>query len=312
MTSSFTRVWDVDERDFADAAPPAEHLRSALRYAILGPSGHNAQPWSFRVDGGLLQVRADRTTALPTIDPDDRELLIACAGTVHLVRVALRHFGWEPDVEVLPDESDHDLLATVSIHAPQRETVHPDPTFEAIVRRHCDRRPFEPKPIPREPLARLEAAAEEEGAWFEFVGDRDRRERMADLIVEGDLVKWREPAFRHELAERIIPNRGRRRDGMPGYAFGVPGPLARLAPAVIRRVDLGALRARADRALATSCPVLAVIGTDADQPGAWMAAGQAMSNVLLRATAEGLASSFLSQPVGSGRLSRASASPWDR
>ena len=84
---------------------------------------------------------------------------------------------------------------------------------------------------------------------------------------------------------------------MPGYAFGIPGPFARLAPAVIRRVDLGGLRAAADRKLALATPCLAIIGTDHDDPPAWMAAGQAMSAVLLQATADGLATSFLSQAI---------------
>jgi hypothetical protein len=117
------------------------------------------------------------------------------------------------------------------------------------------------------------------------------------LIALGDRIKWRDPQFRRELAERLVPNRGPRRDGMPGYAFGIPGPLARLAPAVIRHADLGPLRASADRNLALATPCLAIIGTRGDDPPAWLAAGQAMSAVLLQATADGLATSFLSQAI---------------
>ena len=297
MPNPYAQVWDVAERDFPEAGTLADKLRFVLRYAILAPSGHNGQPWRFRLDRSVLQVRADRTRALPTIDPDDRELLIACAATVHLVRVAVRHFGCEPEVQILPDVGDRDLLAAIRIGDWKQPARRPDPLFDAIVLRHSNRQPFEDRAIPSELLARLRAAAAEEGAWACFVSDRDRLGAIGELIAEGDRVKWRESDFRQELAERVIPNRGHRRDGMPGYAFGVPGPLARLAPAVIRRVDLGRLRASADRRLARSCPVMAVIGTDEDAPRAWMAAGQAMSNVLLEATAHGLASSFLSQPV---------------
>jgi hypothetical protein len=127
--------------------------------------------------------------------------------------------------------------------------------------------------------------------------DRPAIAAAANLIAEGDRLKWRDPTFRNELAHRLIPNRGRRRDGMPGYAFGVPGPLARLAPSVVRRLDLGRLRAASDRRLATATPALAVIATDRDDPPAWLTAGQAMSHVLLRATADGLATSFLSQAI---------------
>jgi len=46
--------------------------------AQLAPSGHNAQPWRFLIQNDTLQVRADRSRALPVTDPFDRELLITC------------------------------------------------------------------------------------------------------------------------------------------------------------------------------------------------------------------------------------------
>jgi nitroreductase len=296
MTNPYAAVWAIDERDFPHDDTPAQRLRFALRYAILAPSGHNGQPWRFQIDGGLLQVYADRSRALPTIDPHDRELLISCYAAVHLVRVALEHFGYQPEVELLPESGDPDLLATVRLGQRLAPPVRRD-LFDAVVARHSNRHPYLTRPIPGEQLTRLAAAAATEAAWLEPVTDRTTIAAMADLIAEGDRIKWREDVFRHELAERILPNRGQRRDGMPGYAFGLPGPLARLAPLVVRHLDLGRLRARSDRSLALAAPVLAIIGTDRDDPTAWMAAGQAMSHVLLRATADGLATSFLSQPI---------------
>jgi hypothetical protein len=42
---------------------------------------------------------------------------------------------------------------------------------------------------------------------------------------------------------------------------------------------------------------LAVVGTDADAPQDWLAAGQALASVLLRARAEDVWASFLNQPI---------------
>jgi nitroreductase len=294
--TDYGRVWRIDEAEFPYRGTDADRLRFVLRYAILAPSGHNGQPWRFDIHGDVLSVRADRTRALPTIDPDDRELLIACAATIHLVRVALRHFGHQPQVTVLPDPSDPDLLATVRPGEPSA-AVATDGLFQAVTQRHCNRHPYQPRPIPRAELDRLRQAAADEGAWLEVIANPSTIAAAADLIAEGDRVKWCDPVFRDELAHRLIPNRGRRRDGMPGYAFGAPGPLARLAPTVVRHIDLGRMRAASDRKLALATPALAVVGTDRDEPAAWLAAGQAMSHVLLRATADGLATSFLSQAI---------------
>jgi len=293
--NGYAQQWHIDAAQFPHGGTDADRLRFVLRYAILAPSGHNGQPWRFTIAGDELNVHADRSRALPTIDPDDRELLIACAATVHLTQVALRHFGYQPQVRLLPDPDNRDLLATVRIgdSAPAGDSS----LFQAITARHCNRRAYQPRPIPEAALDRLHEAAAAEGAWLAILTDRHAIAAAADLIAEGDRVKWCDPVFRDELAQRLIPNRGPRHDGMPGYAFGAPGPLARLAPTVVRHVDLGRQRATADRKLALATPTLAIIGTDREDALAWLAAGQAMSHVLLQATADGLATSFLSQPI---------------
>lgn len=297
MSDNYGAVWAIDEGRFPEGGSDADRLRFVLQYAILAPSGHNGQPWRFHVEGDALHVYADRTRALPTIDPNDRELFISCGATVQLVRTALEHFGYHPQVDILPDQSaDADLLATVHT-GPRADAFTPRDLFDAVQRRHSNRRPYESRAVPEADLGRLQSAAAVEDAWLLPVTARSTITAAAELISEGDRLKWRETVFRHELAERIIPNRGARRDGMPGYSFGIPGPLSRVAPFVVRRVDLGRLRAKSDRALALATPVLAVIGTQRDDPPSWVAAGQAMSRVLLRATADGLATSFLSQAI---------------
>jgi nitroreductase len=296
MSDPYDRLWMIDERDLPQDADAGQVLRFALRYAILAPSGHNGQPWRFHIDGGVLQVRADRTRALPTIDPHDRELLISCAATAHITQLVLERFGYRPTVRLRPDPADADLLATIAPGPPGPCPERHD-LFDAIVHRHSNRHPYQTRPVAADALARLFTAAVSHDVWLHPVTGRAAIAAAADLIAHGDRIKWSEAVFRRELAERIIPNRGPRRDGMPGYAFGIPGPLAYLAPAVVRHVDLGRTRAAADRKLALATPMLAIIGTDRDEPDAWMAVGQAMSHVLLQATADGLATSFLSQAI---------------
>ena len=164
MSDNYGAVWAIDEGRFPEAGTDADRLRFVLQYAILAPSGHNGQPWRFHVDGDALHVYADRTRALPTIDPNDRELLISCGATVQLVRTALEHFGYHPQVDVLPDQSaDTDLLATV--HAgPKADPFTPRDLFDAVQRRHSNRRPYESRAVPEADLGRLKSAAAAERA----------------------------------------------------------------------------------------------------------------------------------------------------
>ena len=52
-----------------------------------------------------------------------------------------------------------------------------------------------------------------------------------------------------------------------------------------------------NRDIAAYSPGLVVLGTDADEPWAWLSAGQALARVLLCARADGVWASFLNQPI---------------
>jgi hypothetical protein len=123
------------------------------------------------------------------------------------------------------------------------------------------------------------------------------RSAVGDLIEEGDQIQWSDKHFRRELAAWVHPNRSMSRDGMPGYAFGMPGLLSYVGPIALRAFDLGKGRAAKDRQLALTSPTLAILSTVADAPPAWLAAGQALDRLLLRARIDGVFASFMNQPI---------------
>jgi hypothetical protein len=61
--------------------------------------------------------------------------------------------------------------------------------------------------------------------------------------------------------------------------------------------DAGAALSDKDRLLAWSAPVLSLLLTEDDTPRDWLAAGQALARVLLRASAEGVQASFFNSPI---------------
>lgn len=296
--------WHTDETAFPRHATSDERLRFLLNYAVLAPSGHNTQPWLFEIRGGVVTLRADRTRALPVVDPQDRELVISCGAALYNLRVAIRRFGYAAPVELLPDPADPDLLAVARLGAAQPPAPDDERRFAAIPLRRTNRRPFEARPLPTTLIERLAAAAVEESAWFVAVEDEAARLAVADLVAEGDRLQGADRSFRRELAAWIHPNRTRCRDGMPGHAHGFGDLMSQLGPFVIRTFDWGNGQAAKDRQLALGSPLLAVIGTAADDPCRWLQAGQALSSVLLRARAEGVFASYLNQPTELPELRR--------
>src|SRR5215207_2125924 len=289
--------WNVSEEAFPVPGGPEWKLRFVLNYAVLAPWGHNTQPWLFRLNGDEVELYADRTRGLAVLDPEDRALTISCGAALFYLRIALRHFGYAGSVETVLDPEDPDLLACVRLGREQEATEEEQRLFRAIPERHSNRQAFEEWQVPGRLLSALQAAAWEEGGWLHLAEDAETKHKIAELISEGDRLQHADKRFRRELAAWMHSNRSRSRDGVPGYAFGFGEIMSAAAPLVVRTFDMGGGQAAKDRQLAEGSPVLAVLGTEDDTPADWLAAGQALARVLLRAQAEGVSASFLNQPI---------------
>jgi hypothetical protein len=268
-----------------------------LHYAVKAPSGHNTQPWRFRISDGRLNLYADRSRSLPVVDPEDRELVMSCGAALAHLTVALRHYGHSGDVSPFPDPSDRDLLASVGIGQPRSPGPADHELLEAIEDRHTHRAPFDHRPVPRHVLAQLRRDALHAGTTLNVCTEDESKRPIATLVREGDRAQFADARFRRELAAWMRPNRTRRPDGIPGYAFGVSDLASLLGPTMISTFNIGSAQARKDERLALTAPALVVLSTSGDDASDWLRAGQAAGVFLLRAAANGLAASFLNQPI---------------
>ena len=48
-----------------------------IEQAVKAPSGHNTQPWMFRISETEIDICPDYSRALPVVDPDNRELFVS-------------------------------------------------------------------------------------------------------------------------------------------------------------------------------------------------------------------------------------------
>jgi nitroreductase len=289
--------WSVAEADFPTDGTPAAKLRFLLNYAVLAPSRHNAQPWLWKIHDDAVELYADRSRSLAATDPDDRELTIGCGAALLYLRLALRYFGYSGPVQAFPEPQEPDLLARVGLGRKVSSNAQAKLLFRAIPERHTNQRPFENRAVPATLLPTLQAEAAIEGAWMQIIRHQSSRSEIAALIAWADVELGHDPPYRHELARWMHPNYSTQHDGIPGYALGMNAALSYLAPVATRWLDRGEVQANKDWRLATNAPVLAVLGTDENTPRAWLATGQALARVLLRASAAGISAAFFSQPT---------------
>ncbi len=143
-----------------------EQVGAVLLAATSAPSLYNSQPWRFRATTTAIELWADTTRAAPVCDPDRRELLMSCGAALMNLRLAIRLLGVHPAVSLLPDPGRPELLAVVRPQGRGVVTQIDRRLAGAMPRRHTNRRPFEPAPVPVTLLAALRQAAKVEQAWL--------------------------------------------------------------------------------------------------------------------------------------------------
>lgn len=261
------------------ASADAETIASAVSYACLAPSVHNIQPWSWRLRRGELRLYVDRRRSIPVEDPSGRQLVISCGAALHHLRIAMEHNLLESIVATLPDHGDPDLLATITFRGRARPIGSSAALFSAVERRRTDRRPFDP---PRAgALTGLAVNASEFEASMTVIARRyiaklDKASRIAAQEHRSDTAYW------NELEAWTTSD-----DADSGVPLGaLPDALSSHEDVSARAFPSGHLKIQRD---ARDDAALVLLSTASDTPKDWLNAGQALSSVLLHATASHLA-----------------------
>jgi hypothetical protein len=212
--------------------------------------------------------------------------------------------GFSDEVTVMLVDGEHPgHLATLHLGATHDSSQDDRARMRAIAERHTNRREFLPRPVAASHTDAMAADAAAEGATLIRI-QPEQKVALAHLVDHADRIQLDSIAFRDELGRWLAPFGSSRRDGIPFVEkeYGSVLPFAKLralrAPGLAG--DFGQLEE--ERVLAS--PVLVVIGTREDNSTDWLACGQALEAVLLRATALGLSASFLNQVLEVPELRR--------
>ncbi len=264
-------------------------VRSAIALACRAPSVHNSQPWRWRYDARRVQLYADTGRLLPVTDVHGRDLVLSCGAALHHLRVALAASGIGTSVDRTPRPAETALLATIHLSAlPAVETELR--AGAAVIRRRTDRRRFGDWPVPDAFLDEMRAVAEQEGAALRVV-DTSAGGRALVLAAMREADRIRQAMSRYTTETAVWTARLTGDDGIPRANLladpaGTGDGLARGFPSGEIEQEPGPDGA-----------VLLLLGTASDDVLSQLRAGEALSAVLLHATALGLATCPLSQPL---------------
>jgi nitroreductase len=266
-------------------------LEAAARQSLRAPSVLNTQPWRWRITPTALELRADLTRMLAVADPDRRLAILSCGAALHHARVALAAAGHATRVERMPSPDDPELLARIELTS----TAPPEPEAarlcEAIAVRRTDRRAFGARTVDEPVMTALRSAVEAEGGYLHVVR-LDQMPMLSISTAKAAAAEADDPAYLDELAQwthrpadagdgvrpatavRPAPRRVPVRDHVPGETAGL---------AAGDDFDAGAS--------------YVILFGPSDEPAAWLRGGEALSALLLTATAAGLSTAPLSDAI---------------
>jgi len=235
-----------------------------------------------------LQLYADPDKHLPNTDPDSRDLLLSCGATLHHAVVALAAMGWQAKVNRLPDPLHPAHLAAIEV------SRHPVTDLDvvmaaAIPRRRTDRRHYSWWPVPAADTALMGSRAARAGVMLRQIESLPNLQSIVAQAV------WRHAIDSDYLNELTTWS------GRYASVSGVPArntpPSDPTSPIPARIFAGPALAQPPDAHSADDNAVVLALGTKDDSRLARLRAGEATSVVLLTATALGLSSCPVTEPL---------------
>jgi hypothetical protein len=203
--TEITDPWQISETEFPSGGTIAQKWEFFLTYSTLAPSSHNTQPWRFHIQGDHVDLYADRRQACPVVDPLDRELILSCGCALFNLRIAMLHFAALGGVEIFPSIAEVDLIARVWMGKQADISRDGRKLFGAIARRRTNRQAFSNEAIPEALLARLKAAAAQEGASLGIAQDAAKRHDLAMLMPKANAGNGLTMIFRKNWHNGFTP-----------------------------------------------------------------------------------------------------------
>jgi len=269
-------------------------LKDYVRLATLAANSHNTQAWSFHIEANRIQIGPDYSRRTPVVDPDDHHLFVSlgCAAeNLSLAAAAGGHAGeWRFDASA-SGGLIYDFRTGAKMVSPM---------LAAVTQRQSTRNIYDGKPVPAADLALLSDVGKIPGVDLVLITDRPQIDRLRDIVIAANIVQMNDPAYLRELKSwlRYNPREALAKgDGLFSATTGNPTLPNWLGPIMVDlTVSAKSENDKYMKQLDSSSGVAVFVAAVEDHEH-WTQVGRACQRFALQATALGLKTAFMNQPV---------------
>lgn len=275
-----------------------EEITALLGDAVRAPSGDNAQPWRFRMDGPILSIYNIPGIHNPHLDFEERGAYIAHGALIENLLISAPHYGYTAVIDLFPDAADTDLVARV--HFAKRD-IHNDPLYSAIQSRATNHHSFEEKPLKHTTKEALISSVKEIAhTKLVLITDPEGRRGIGHVASRAEVVILEDEAITRSFFSGMVWTAEEEREKKSGFfvrslefnpiqlcVFWLASKPSIMR--LFRKIHLPHFIAHEDAKLyATGSAAGGVLILD-DSKESYFMAGRALERIWLTATAEGLA-----------------------
>ncbi|MBA3910939.1 MAG: Tat pathway signal protein [Rhodobacter sp.] len=270
-------------------------LEELVRMATLAANGHNTQPWKFRLTDQSVSILPDFTRRTAVVDPDDHHLFVSLGCAAENLVIAGAALGRGSEVAVGTSGGVTQIEIALSAAQPGGQE-----RYQAIPLRQSTRSLYDGQPVSSADIDLLATAAREEGVSILFFTAPADRDAVLEFVIQGNSAQMDDPAFVQELADwiRFSPARAiETGDGLFGASSGnpvVPEWIGRQAFKLFFTKEAETDKYR--NQIRSSAGIAVFVGEKAD-PEHWIKVGRSFQRFALQATALGIRTAHVNQPV---------------
>lgn len=265
-----------------------------IEQASKAPSGHNTQPWLFRINENSIEIRPDYTKTLAVVDSGRREMFVSLGCATENLCLAAIDKGYVPTVSI-SGEGTITIELTVTTNP-----VKTSGLAEQINKRQTNRSVYNGTLIPDDTLQEL-LSVECRGETSLHCWQKESAEfrKLQNYIVQGNEIQMNDASFKNELKQWMRFNRKhaqQTKDGLSYAVFGAPNLPQWLSRFIMGQCLTPKMQNKGDRKKTASSSHFVLFSIRQNTLKAWIDLGRTLERFLLAASGAGIAVAFTNQP----------------
>lgn len=267
---------------------------SMIECAIKAPSGHNTQPWLFKINENSINIYPNWQEVLPIVDPNNRELFISIGAALENLGIKANALGYEMI------SSFDSITKVITANLNKNNNRIDSPLLDVIDIRQTNRKKYTGRPIDKESLVTLQNVNLEDGISIFLISKNNPDfEILTTYIEEGNNLQMSNKLFKKELIKYIKFNNIDIKNNPVGLTYKVVE-----APALPRLVGKSIMKFfltprkqnKSDLGKIASSSHLVLFTTRNNSENEWINLGRSLQRFILTVTDLKIAHAYMNQP----------------